>query len=1563
MKGRVSPAASNSIVFIKLPKKNSDSTEDLTKENIEDYVESVPSTSTPKNKKESSPKMITLCTLCGRYKGFRMRRNLFIILCIAIILLAILTGIIIVLYAIVPAVVRSTIEKAELSFRSINIEDIKNDNFRLRAQLELSRTGSIAATILPPLVINVDNIGTVRNDKPISIEGYSDRPTIVPVDSPFIISDLEAFHKFSRSLIFEQNVIWHLTAKASIQPISSIMPVYSNIPFNKQVKLNALNSLQNVSIKSISLRRSDAYRIFADIIIVIPNPSVFSIDLGELKFSLHYNNLPIGYVESTDSNTTLRPGINAIPFSGELQSNSSESYNALSTVVQNFLTGKTSQVEALAGPNATSYSLLAVGMEGLSLGVQMPPFDEQLIPSLIFESMSLIPSTNEKKVTLSALITIKINSPLGHQSPLNIQSMDMNVFLLYEDNSVGMLDISQAPIKQINEDTYETQFNDKYLILSDTGKTYEKFAQNFINANEINLINFRISGDASINGSFALGPLNINGIIVENNISLVGLAGLSNVNVHDISIDGEVDSALQLSINVSIHNPGVTDVKLQNFTLNMADSDSGTVLGRVPIDVLSLHPGDNNMTLTGLLAPLSEHDLPVVGKFFSAYLNNQIQSVKLFHELSTNEKNATAMDLTISGLSMKSNLNGIETQLIQRVEVLNFGIEFDSITPNKVYITGELSVLFQLPSNIHMTFKALTTSIDYVMSFNNGSNMGQMILHDIPVEHNQITNELLMKFDKQELIVLNETAFQEFAANLVLTKNVSVMIEGLAAALAKVIIGNITLTNIPVSDTLHLAGYDRFDNGLLNIDEIDLTKALSSHELSLSVITKINNPSTVYILNGGRLSLDLRELTSGISLGLVIIDPFYLEKQGNSTILNAKGTFTITPQNFAIAEQFVSRMVSGIDNNVELYGILPDNSTGTSVPLLSMAISGLRIRTRVPGLYGEKTLVQQVLLKKLTAAQIAGIPLGIVKTLSSRIRLKNPFSAPLTITGMDVRADYGAVINENAQVGTVTHHSPIIIGARQEIITPDIKVKITAKLSTLLSLLTPLLAGSIPLTLSGFINVTIDNQLNLIQLPITLLNVSSIQESSISRIEIKKREQTSPVEYKHTINKLKMVVHLGGLAAVIVFYVLILLVGIWAGRKQKSTEKSPDTEEIMLAGRNIGLLVGIFTMTATWVGGAYINGTAEQVFSTGLLACQAPLGYAISLVVGGLLFARPMRNAGYVTMLDPFQRKYGQRMGGLLFIPALLGEVFWSAAILSALGATISVIFTDVSTVASIVISATVVIVYTLFGGLYSVAYTDVVQLGFIFVGLWVAIPFAMKHEAVGSIVTTWPEWRGHIEKSQIVEWTDSMLLLIFGGIPWQVYFQRVLSAKSAKKAMYLSFCAAIGCIVLAMPPILIGAVAKSTNWNMTDYDINKDITAPEATKLILPLVLLHLCPKFIAFIGLGAVSAAVMSSADSSVLSASSMFARNVWKLVFRDQASEREVLLVMRIGILLVGIGAAGIGILVSSIYVLWYLCSDLVYVILFPQLLCVVYVPHSNTYGSLAAYITVFQSSFLP
>lgn len=91
-------------------------------------------------------------------------------------------------------------------------------------------------------------------------------------------------------------------------------------------------------------------------------------------------------------------------------------------------------------------------------------------------------------------------------------------------------------------------------------------------------------------------------------------------------------------------------------------------------------------------------------------------------------------------------------------------------------------------------------------------------------------------------------------------------------------------------------------------------------------------------------------------------------------------------------------------------------------------------------------------------------------------------------------------------------------------------------------------------------------------------------------------------------------INVPGVVSIGLFYVLILGVGIWAARKKEAGNDSE--EEVMLAGRSIGLFVGIFTMTATWVGGGYINGTAEIIYTKGLIWCQAPFGYALSLVFG-----------------------------------------------------------------------------------------------------------------------------------------------------------------------------------------------------------------------------------------------------------------------------------------------------------------------------------------------------------
>ncbi|XP_027751232.1 high affinity choline transporter 1-like [Empidonax traillii] len=123
---------------------------------------------------------------------------------------------------------------------------------------------------------------------------------------------------------------------------------------------------------------------------------------------------------------------------------------------------------------------------------------------------------------------------------------------------------------------------------------------------------------------------------------------------------------------------------------------------------------------------------------------------------------------------------------------------------------------------------------------------------------------------------------------------------------------------------------------------------------------------------------------------------------------------------------------------------------------------------------------------------------------------------------------------------------------------------------------------------------------------------------------------------------------------------------------------------------------------------------------------------------------------------------------------------------------------------------------------------------------------------------------------------------------------------------------------------------------------------------MILPLVLHYLCPAHISTAGLGAIAAATMSSADSALLSASSMFAHNIYRKILRKKAAETEVLWPMRTSMLVFGAGADSLAFSSSSIYDLWFLSRELVHTLLFPQLCCALFTPSTNTYSSAAGFL---------
>lgn len=415
------------------------------------------------------------------------------------------------------------------------------------------------------------------------------------------------------------------------------------------------------------------------------------------------------------------------------------------------------------------------------------------------------------------------------------------------------------------------------------------------------------------------------------------------------------------------------------------------------------------------------------------------------------------------------------------------------------------------------------------------------------------------------------------------------------------------------------------------------------------------------------------------------------------------------------------------------------------------------------------------------------------------------------------------------------------------------------------------------------------------------------------------------------------------------FYIIVLGTGIWASRKSKREEKKCTgnrSEVAMVGGRNLNIFVSIFTMTATWVGGGFILGSAEMVYdpTKGLVWAVAPLAFSMSLIIGALFFVKPMRSKNYVTLMDPFQEKYGNKVSAVLFIPALIGDILWIACILGALGGTVSVVM-DIHSWLAVIISAAVAVLYTLMGGLYSVAYTDVIQLCFIIVGLWLCVPFILASPSsanftVAAVTKLHQEpWIGRLELEDAGRWVEDILLLAIGGICYQAFYQRVLSTATDAQAKITCYAAAVFCPILGIPSILIGAVAASTNWNQTSYGSPSPYEEGKAG-MILPIALQHLCPFYVSLLGMGALAAAVMSSVDSALLSAASQLGRNIFKNIIYKGASEKLILMAVKVSVVLCGTAGAGLAMTTSSVHLFWIISSDVLYCMMAPQVICIFY-----------------------
>ena len=410
-----------------------------------------------------------------------------------------------------------------------------------------------------------------------------------------------------------------------------------------------------------------------------------------------------------------------------------------------------------------------------------------------------------------------------------------------------------------------------------------------------------------------------------------------------------------------------------------------------------------------------------------------------------------------------------------------------------------------------------------------------------------------------------------------------------------------------------------------------------------------------------------------------------------------------------------------------------------------------------------------------------------------------------------------------------------------------------------------------------------------------------------------------------------------------VYLVLLLAVGIFVGRRVK------DSADFIVAGRRLPLWLCTFTLFATWFGAGTCMGAAGAAYGSGVLATIAdPFGAGLCLFLAGLFYVRILRRMKLLTVADFFRTRYGPRaelLASVAIVPAYVG---WTGAQFVAFGYILHAL-TGIDTTLAIAIGAAIVVAYTIAGGMWAVAVTDFFQAIVLIAGLAILLPLVLKGAGGWSTVEAQlgSDYFRFLPERSFKDWLwyiEAWVVIGFGSIPGQDLFQRALGARDERVAQNSAYLAGLLYLTVGLIPVALGIVGAT---------VIKEIADPE---LILPaLGLKYLHPVAMALF-VGALLSALMSSADSALLAPASIFGQNVVKR-FKKDASERDVLRVIRGTVLATAVLSLAIAFYFQNIYDLMVNSWAVLLVSLFAPLTAGLYWKKANGPAALASIVVGF------
>jgi SSS family transporter len=355
---------------------------------------------------------------------------------------------------------------------------------------------------------------------------------------------------------------------------------------------------------------------------------------------------------------------------------------------------------------------------------------------------------------------------------------------------------------------------------------------------------------------------------------------------------------------------------------------------------------------------------------------------------------------------------------------------------------------------------------------------------------------------------------------------------------------------------------------------------------------------------------------------------------------------------------------------------------------------------------------------------------------------------------------------------------------------------------------------------------------------------------------------------------------------VAIYMIIMLVVGYLASKKTHTMT------EFVVAGRGMPMALLSTTIIATWFGGGTMIGVAGASYDDGFLGVIAdPFGAAMALFVVGFFFARLFRRLRILTVADFMRQRYGRVAEVAITITSLFSNIAWVGAMLVAFGLIFQSL-TGTPMIVGILGGAAVIFIYTAVGGFWAVAMTDFIQMIIIIVGLvilfvvvlidvggWSAVSAQLPENTFRLIPLehTGEQWLNYLRAWTIIGLVD---------IQAQTLIQRALSAKDERTAQNSFYLGGLGYLTFGMIPVTLGIIASVTMPGLADSEA-----------VVPTLAIEHLHPIAVA-VFVGAMLAAIMSSADSALLACASILANNVVPMVKRNP-SPRASLLVARISI----------------------------------------------------------------